>query len=104
MLAARRTSGTELSAHRQAHLGRPARHERELGRLVQQLVETDSDEVEVHDLHHGPHAGHGGSHAQTYDGRFRNRGVADTLTEAVSQSPGESEHVAPGTDVDRVFL
>ena len=73
---------------------------RKLGRLVEQLVEADPEEVEVHDLDHGSHPGHRGAHAQPHDRRLRDRGVAHPLAEAVSQAPGQAEHVAAGTDVD----
>ena len=40
------------------HLRRAAGHERQLRRLVEQLVEADAEEVEVHQLDHGAHARH----------------------------------------------
>ncbi len=72
----------------------------QLGRLVEQLVEADAEEVEVHHLDHRAHAGHGRTHAQPDDGRLGDRGVAHPVAELVGQAPGEPEDVAAGADVD----
>ena len=50
VLAARRAPGAELRPHGQRHLRGAAGHERQLRGLVEQLVETDAEEVEVHQL------------------------------------------------------
>ncbi len=100
VLAARRTAGAELRPHGQPHLGRPARHEGELCRLVQQLVQADPDEVEVHHLHHRAQTGHGRPDREADDGRLRDRGVTDPLAEAFPQAAGEAEDVAALPHVD----
>ena len=100
VLAARGPAGAELGPHGQRHLGGPAGHERQLGRLVEQLVEADADEVEVHQLDHGAHAGHGRADAQAHDGRLGDRRVAHPVAEPVAQAPGEPEDVAALADVD----
>ena len=100
MLAARGTSRAELRAHGQRHLGRAARHERQLRSLVEQLVETNAEEVEVHDLDHGPHPGHGGADAEADDRALGNRRVAHAIAEAFVQTTREAEDVASGRDVD----
>ena len=94
VLAPRGAPGAELGPHGQRHLGRPAGHERELRRLVEQLVEADAEEVEVHHLDHGAHPGHGRAHAEADDRRLGDRGVAHAVTEPVGQPPGEPEDVA----------
>ena len=100
VLAARRAPGAELGAHGQRHLGRPAGHERQLGRLVEQLVEADADEVEVHELDHRAHPGHGRADAEAHDRRLGDRRVADAVAEPVVQAPREPEDVAARADVD----
>ena len=100
VLAARGAAGAELGAHRQAHLGRAAGHERQLGRLVEQLVQADAEEVEVHDLDDRAHARHGRSDGEPDDRRLRDGGVADPVAEAFAQAAGEPEHVAALAHVD----
>ena len=80
--------------------GRAAGHEGHLGRLVEQLVEADADEVEVHQLDHRVHAGHGRADADAHDRRLGDRRVADAIAEAVVQAAHQPEHVAAGADVD----
>ena len=100
VLAARRAPGAELRAHGQRHLRGAAGHERQLGGLVEQLVEADADEVEVHQLDDRPHAGHRRADAEAHDRGLGDRRVADAVAEAVVQPAGETEHVAAGADVD----
>ncbi len=76
MLASRGTPGAELGPHGERHLRGPAGHERQLGRLVEQLVEANPEEVEVHQLDDGAHPGHRGAYAEAYDRRLRDGGVA----------------------------
>ena len=100
MLAARRAPGAELGAHRQRHLRRATGHEGQLGRLVEQLVEADADEVEVHQLDHGVHAGHGRPDTEPDDRGLGDRRVVHPPREFAGQAPGEPEDVAAGADVD----
>jgi hypothetical protein len=100
MLTPRRPPGTELRAHGQRHLGRAAGHERELRRLVQELIETHTDEVEVHDLDDGTHAGHGRADRETHDRSLGDRRVAHAVGKPLVQPAREPEHVAAGADVD----
>ena len=100
VLAARRPAGAELGADGQRHLRRAAGHERQLRRLVEQLVEADADEVEVHQLDHRPHAGHRRADAEAHDRRLRDRRVPHPVAEPVAQAAGEPEDVAAVADVD----
>ena len=92
--------GAELGPHGQRHLRRPAGHERQLGRLVEQLVEADAEEVEVHHLDHGAHPGHRRANTEADDRRLGDRGVAHAVAELVGEPPGQPEDVATGADVD----
>ncbi len=100
VLATRGSSRPELGPHGERHLRRPAGHERELGGLVEELVETDAEEIEVHHLDHGAHSGHRRTHREADDRRLRDRGVSHAGTELVRQAPGEPEDVASRTHVD----
>ena len=100
VLAPRRAPGAELGAHGQRHLRGAAGHERQLGGLVEQLVEADAEEVEVHELDDRAHAGHRGADAEADDRALGDRGVADAIAEAVVQPARQAEHVAAGRDVD----
>ena len=73
----------------------PAGHERQLGRLVEQLVEADAEEVEVHQLDHGAHAGHGRADAEADDGRLGDRRVAHPVAELARRSPRVSPKTLP---------
>ena len=92
VLAARRAPGAELGPHGQRHLRRAAGHERQLGRLVEQLVEADAEEVEVHQLDHGAHPGHGRTDAEADDRRLGDRRVAHP-----SRTRSASPRVSPKT-------
>ncbi|GIU86514.1 MAG: hypothetical protein KatS3mg009_1029 [Acidimicrobiia bacterium] len=100
MLAPRRAAGTELGADGEGHGGPAAGHEGELRRLVEELVEADADEVEVHQLDHRSQAGHRGADAEADDRRLGDGGVADPVAEPLAQAPGQPEHVAALADVD----
>ena len=100
MLAARRAPRAELGPHGQRHLRGAAGHERQLRGLVEQLVEADAEEVEVHQLDHRAHARHRGADAEADDRALGDRGVADAIAEAVVQAARQAEHVAAGRDVD----
>ena len=67
VLAARRAAGAELRAHGQRHLRGAAGHERQLRGLVEQLVEADAEEVEVHQLDDRAHARHRRADAEAHD-------------------------------------
>ena len=100
MLAAGGTAGTELRPYRQRHLGGAAGHERQLRRLVEQLVEAHTDEIEIHHLDHRAHTRHRRADAQAHDRGLRDRRVAHTITELVVQAAHQPEHVAANADVD----
>ena len=100
MLAPRRAPGAELGPHGQRHLRGAAGHERHLRCLVEQLVEADADEVEVHQLDDGSHAGHRGADAEAHDRGLGDGRVAHAITESVVESSREPEDVAAGSDVD----
>ena len=73
-----------------------AGHERQLRGLVEQLVEADAEEVEVHQLDHGAHARHRGADAEADDRALGDRRVADAIAEPVVQAARQAEHVAAG--------
>ncbi len=100
VLAARRAPRAELGPHGQRHLGGAAGHERQLRRLVEQLVEADADEVEVHQLHHRSHPRHRRADAEAHDRGLGDGRVADAITELIVESAHEPEDVAAGADVD----
>jgi hypothetical protein len=100
VLAARGSPRAELGPHGQPHLRRPAGHERQLGRLVEQLVEAHPQEVEVHQLDDRAHPGHGRPHADAHDRRLGDRRVAHPRAEPVGQPAGEPEDVAARAHVD----
>ena len=79
---------------------RAAGHERQLRRLVEQLVEADADEVEVHQLHHRSHARHRRADAEAHDRGLGDGSVADAVAEAIVEPAHEPEDVAAGADVD----
>ena len=87
VLAARRAPGAELGPHGQRHLGGAAGHERQLRRLVEQLVEADAEEVEVHHLDDRAHAGHRRADAEPDDRRLRDRRVAHPVAELLGAAP-----------------
>ena len=74
VLAPRRAPGAELGSHRERHLRGAAGHERQLGGLVEQLVEAHAEEVEVHELDDGPHSRHGRADAEARRSRSRRSG------------------------------
>ena len=96
VLAARRAPGAELRPHGQRHLRGAAGHERQLRGLVEQLVEADADEVEVHQLDDRAHARHRRADAEADDRALGDRRVADAIAEAVVQPARQAEHVAAG--------
>ena len=100
VLAPRGASRAELGSHGQRHLRGATGHERQLRGLVQQLVEADAEEVEVHQLDDGAHARHRGADTEADDRALGDRGVADAIAEAVVQAARQPEHVAAGRDVD----
>ncbi len=100
MLASRRAARAELGPHGQRHLRGAAGHERQLRGLVEQLVETHAEEVEIHQLDDGTHARHRGADAEADDRALGDGRVADAIAEAVVQTAHQAEHVAAGRDVD----
>ena len=100
VLAARRSPCAELGPDRQRHLRGATGHERHLCRLVEQLVEADADEIEIHQLDDRAHARHGRAHSEADDGRLRDRSVPDAVTELVVEAPHEPEDVATLGHVD----
>ncbi len=67
---------------------------------IEQLVQADTEEVEIHDFDDRSHARHGCSHGEPDDRRLRYGCVAYVVAEAFPQAAGEPEHVAALADVD----
>ena len=86
VLAPGGASGAELRPHGQRHLRGSAGHERQLRGLVEELVEADADEVEVHQLDHGVHTRHGCPDTEADDRTLRDRRVTDAVAEPVAQT------------------
>ena len=100
VLASRGAPGAELGPDGQRHLRGAAGHEGQFRRLVEQLVEADAQEVEVHQLDHGSHAGHRRTDPEPDDRRLGDRRVAHARPEPIGQAPGQPEDVAPRPHVD----
>ena len=64
-----------LRAQHERHRQLPAGHEVRLGRAVDELVERERDEVDEHDLQHGPQARLRGADRHARDGRLADRRV-----------------------------
>ena len=71
-----------------------------LAAWFEQLVQADTEEVQVHDLDDRPHPGHGRTDTEPDDRRLGDRRVPDPVPEAVAQAAGQAEDVAAFTDVD----
>ena len=95
VLAARGATGAELRAHGERHLGGAAGHERQLGRLVEQLVEADAEEVEVHHLDHRAHPGHRRADAEADDRRLGDRACRARARGTGRRSPRVSPKTLP---------
>src|ERR1700727_2407350 len=92
--------GAELGSDNKRHRRATPGHEVELRRLVHDLVEAHTDEVQIHDLYDRLHSGHGRADGQPDDGALRDRRVEDTSSKLGVQATGQSEDVAAFADVD----
>jgi hypothetical protein len=100
MLGAGRPAGAALGADGQRHLQLPAGHVPVLGRLVDDLLRGERQEVLVHDLHDGAHALHRGPDAGADDADLGDRRVADALrAELVEQALRDAHRPAHLGDV-----
>src|SRR4029453_13003864 len=85
----------ERQPHHHRHADRPAEHEVDLGRLVDQLVHGVGGEVGELQLGHRPHAAQGGADGRAHDRLLGDRGVADPLLPEAVQHPGGHPERAP---------
>jgi hypothetical protein len=99
MLCTGGTPGAELGPDGQRHADLAAGHVAELGRLVDDLLEADRDEVGVHDLDDRTHPGHGRADPHPDNGALRGWGVAHPAGEVGQQAAGQPEDVASRPDV-----
>ena len=74
--AAGAAAGPALGPQDHRHRQLAAGHEVGLGRLVDELVQRQRDEVDEHDLHHRAHARLGGADRRAAHGALADRGVA----------------------------
>ncbi len=83
-------AGSRPARHPQdeRHGGLAAEHEAHLGRLQDQLLHRERDEVHELDLADGPHAGERRADARPGDGRLGDGRVADALRPELSTKPG----------------
>ena len=89
--------GAALSAEHERHRQLPARHEVRLGRLVDQLVERERDEVDEHDLDDGFETRLGRTDRHAADGALADRRVADALAaELLGEPSGDQVRAALG--------
>src|ERR1035437_6148031 len=96
--------------HNQGDTDVSIRHIGNLGRLIHQLVQRESNKVKIHDLDHGAQASHGSTDRHAHDGRLANWSAATPpLTEVLLQSHGCAEgtarlpHILP-EDADVLIL
>ena len=68
-------AGAALRAQHERHAELPARHRVRLRRRVDELVERERDEVDVHDLEHRPQPRLGGADGDAADRRLADRRV-----------------------------
>ncbi len=94
VLRARRPAGTALRADRQRHLDLAARHVAVLGRLVDDLLERERQEVLVHDLDDRAHARHRRADARADDRHLGDRRVAHALRAELVEQPLRDAHRA----------
>ena len=92
-------SGAEGRAVGDGQLGGAAEHIAVLGGLVDDLVHGDAHEVRVHELGHGPAAGHGGANRRPADGRFGDGRVDDARLAPLLQQAG-GDVIGPAPDAD----
>jgi hypothetical protein len=94
VLGARAPAGAALRADRQRHLQLPARHVAVLGRLVDELLHRERQEVLVHDLDDRAHALHRRPDPGADDRHLGDRRVADALWAELGQHPLRHAHRA----------
>jgi hypothetical protein len=61
----------------------------DLGRLVDQLVHDDGQEIAEHDVDDRPQTGHGGADAEAGEAGFRDRRVDDAILAELFDQSGE---------------
>ena len=96
--------GGNAAAMRQAHHHRHAalatEHEARLGRLIDDGIHRNGDEIHEHDFDHRPQPGHRRAHGGTDDGGFRDRRVAHpVLAISFQQAARHAEGAAGGCDI-----
>ena len=96
MLRGSAETGAVHGAHDQRRHRLASKHVAELGGLVENLIETNSHEIDEHQLHDRPQPGGGGANGSPHEGRFGDRRIHHAVAELVPQSLGDSEHPAPG--------
>ena len=92
---ARAALGPEHERHRQLSAG----HEVRLGRLVDELIERERDEVDEHDLDHRPQAGLGGADRHTAYRALADRRITYALAAELLRQPGRGQVRAALGDV-----
>ena len=77
-----------------------AEHVAELGRLIEDLVETDAQEVHEHQFGHRPQPGRSGAYGGADEGAFGDRRIQHPVTAEFRHQPlGDAQHAAPGVVV-----
>ena len=87
MLRGRAEAGAVHRAHDQGRGRLAAEHVAELGRLVEDLVEADAEEVDEHQLGDRPQAGRRGARRRADEGALGDRRVEHPLA-AEDRHPG----------------
>src|SRR5437773_5840426 len=82
-------------ANHQGTHGFAAEHIPELGRLVEDLIETDAHKINEHELDNGAQARSRRADSGADEGGLRNGGVHNPVTELTPQPLGYSERTAP---------
>ena len=98
-----------LDPHGQRHFQLAPGHVVELGRVVDELVHGQRDEVHEHDLHHRTQARQGRADGHAHDGAFADGRVhhpvrAQLLGDALGDSEGTSQRHVLAKDIDGSVL
>ena len=100
MLRSEIAADADGRAHDQRHAELAGRHVIDLGRLIDQLVHDQRDEIAEHHLEHRPLPGHGGANRDAEGAGFRDRRIDHALAAELREQPfGLLEHAAGGADV-----
>ena len=94
VLRARRPARAALGADRDRHRHLPAGHVPVLGRLVDDLLGSEREEVLVHHLGDRPHPLDRGADRRADEGHLRDRRVADALGAELVEHPHRHAHRA----------